>query len=75
MPDRLIAHRYWNSNGIGIAIVAIRGHVEDWAAYIGAEPIGWAEQDAVNAASECGEKLGEKLARAIFPTIEGYYRN
>ena len=75
MPEGLIAHRYWNSNGIGIAIVAIRGQIGDWAAYIGAEPVGWAEADAVLAAAHSGEKLLERLARSIFPTIEGHYRN
>jgi len=74
MAEREIAHRYWNSNGIGIAIVAIRGYAGDWAAYIGAEPLGWAEQDAVDKAAECGEKLSEALAQAIFPTIESHYR-
>lgn len=64
---------YWNSNGIGIAIVAVRGMVGDWAAYIGAEHNGWRAKDAIDAAATCGEKLGEHLARAIFPGIEGHY--
>jgi len=69
-----MAYRYWCPNGIGVAIVAVRGMVGDWAAYIGAEPKGWTERDAIDAAAENGDKLGEDLARAVFPRIEGQYR-
>jgi len=74
VPGSVMAHRYWCPNGIGIAVVAVRGAIGDWAAYIGAEPTGWREQDAVEVAAANGDKLGEDLARAIFPYIEGEYR-
>jgi len=74
MSNSVMAHRYWNTNGIGIAIVAVRGMVGDWAAYIGAEPTGQHEHDAVEAAEQYGEKLSESHAHFLFPSISGYYR-
>lgn len=36
---RYLDHSYYNTEGMNIAIVALRGHAgDDWAAYIGAQP-------------------------------------
>lgn len=61
-----IAHRYWNANGMGMAIVAVAGGV-DWAAYIGAQPDPATEEATVEWASRFGCKLSERQARTFFP--------
>lgn len=60
-------HRYWNSNGMGMAIVAVEGAADDWAAYIGALPDPATEQLTVEWTRAYGCKLSEREALAFFP--------
>ena len=46
MNDRIVQSRYWNTNGIGIAIVAVLGGNNDVAAYIGASEDGAEREEA-----------------------------
>lgn len=70
--DRIIASRYWNVNGIGIAIVAVRGHNNDVAAYIGASVEGAYKIEAAEAwAVDCGSKLSRADALSLLPTLAG----
>ena len=66
--------RYWNSNGVQIAIVAsITGSI-DWAVYVGATKDAYTEQETVDWTLERGCKLSAKDARHYFPGIELPYR-
>ena len=65
--------RYWNSNGKGIAIVAVITENIDWAAYIGADN-GWSEEGCVNATAKYGAKLSAVDAKHFFPDIKLPYR-
>jgi len=69
-----IAHRYWNCGDIAVVVVALRGIVGDWAAYIGGSVSTWLEAEAVKPAAEHGCKLSERVARAFFPEVKGQYR-
>lgn len=65
--------RYWNANGYATAIVAVKGDVDDWAAYIGGcDP--WSEEEAYDFVARFGCKLREDEARFFFPNIELAYR-
>ena len=74
MPD-FLGHKYWNTCGIGIAIVAVKGGGNDWAAYIGATTDTSREAHAVNTAALEGEKLSMADALHFFPWIELPYRD
>ena len=66
--------RYWNSNGVGIAIVASVTKSIDWAAYIGADD-GYSEDACLQWTARHGSKLSEEDARHLFPDIELPYRH
>ena len=69
--NRIIQSRYWNTNGIGIAIVAVRGHADDIAAYIGASIPGAQRQEiAEEDAASTGAKLTHAEALQLLPTLE-----
>lgn len=72
----ILGHRYWNSNGFGVAIVAVAGAV-DWAAYIGAQPDPASEAQTMDFVSRRGSKLSEDEARALLPGVhpEALYRH
>lgn len=74
MVKNEIGRMYCNCGDIAVAVVAVRGAVGDWATYIGGCRSTYYEIDAVVAAAEHGCKLSEKVARAFFPHIKGYYR-
>ena len=69
MAYKLLAHRYWNSNGHAVAIVAIEGHDNDWAAYIGGSDFTQHEQDAVLDVARNGSKLSREMATLLFPQV------
>lgn len=71
--DRILAYNYWNTNGQGIVILAIEGHANDWAAYIGAAGP-WSEEEAVGTVAREGAKLSRDQAHRWFPQlpIEAY---
>jgi hypothetical protein len=79
MSER-IRHEYWNANGMAVAIVAIPGEADDWAAYIGGQPdpdfCGYhpTTQETLEWVKRHGCKLSERMARALFPEIELVYR-
>ena len=69
MALSIIAHHYWNSNGHAVVIVAIEGHDNDWAAYIGGSDFTQHEQDAVLDVARNGSKLSREMATKLFPQI------
>ena len=64
----VVGIEYWNANGKGMAIVAVKGYADDWAAYIGADD-GWREADCIEWTIRHGCKLSHRLATAIFPRL------
>ena len=67
--------RYWNPNGLNIAIVASvtkgrDGTPFDWAAYIGAAPGVRTEEEALKEVAEQGAKLSREDARYFFPNLK-----
>ncbi len=66
--------RYWNSNGHGVAVVAVSTEGIDWAAYIGADN-GISEHDCILSTARDGDKLSEHDARHFFPDIKLPYRD
>ena len=71
---RVLGTRYWNCGNIGVAIVAVEGYVNDWAAYIGGSDTVQSEGHAIELAAMHGCKLAETEARAHFPNINKMYR-
>ena len=47
-------------DAFAVKVVAVAGHVNDWAAYIG--PTDWSDQEV----AENGDKLDKKAAEALF---------
>ena len=68
-----IEGRYWNTNGVGICIVAVITEDIDWAAYIGADA-GWEEEACIKWASAYGAKLSAQDGKHFFPDIKLPYR-
>lgn len=66
--------RYWNANGVGIAVVAVITEGVDWAAYIGADD-GQRQEHCIEWTADMGEKLCFKDATYFFPDIELPYRD
>lgn len=67
---RIVACRYWNTNGAAISIVARQGFNNDFAAYIGATNSSHhTEEETHEWAAEQGCKLDEPLARFLFPQL------
>lgn len=71
---KVVEGRYYNTNGKGIAIVAVITSGIDWAAYIGADN-GWSEQDCIRWSAGRGAKLSAKDAKYFFPDVELPYRH
>ncbi len=69
----IIQGRYWNVNGMAIAIVAsvtqIINEPFDWAAYIGGTSANLTEEETTDFARRQGAKLHEKDARHFFPEL------
>ena len=65
--------RYWNTNGVGIAVIASVTKDIDWAAYIGADN-GYSEATCLQWTAKHGQKLREVDARYFFPEINLPYR-
>lgn len=62
--------RYWNTNGMQIAIVAVVSPSGfDWSAYIGATKGARREEETVAWAVENGAKISRKLAEFLFPGV------
>ena len=72
---KIIASRYWNTNGHAVAIVAVEGYASDWACYLGGSDHTQREQDALNDVAAHGAKLSERDARHFFPDISLAYRD
>lgn len=77
-----------NSDTARIFVVAVEGHIDDWAAYVGWPlPHELADQTNPNhlyyalsthypdQVAETGDKLPEAVARQIFPYIQKVYRD
>ena len=67
--DRVLAYSYWNTDGVGIVILAREGYADDWAAYIGALPGHHTEQEAIAHAAARGAKLSRAQAELWFPHL------
>lgn len=66
----IIQWKYWNTNGIGIAIVAAKGGASDVGAYIGASVAGAEfEEVAVRDARAYGAKLTKEEALGMLPGL------
>ena len=66
----IIASRYWNSNGLPVAIVAVEGGMQDVAAYIGGDPDpGATEEETLQRVREYGAKLGKDEAMRFLPAL------
>lgn len=72
-PDKYEG-RYWNVNGLSVAIVASIGIEGAWAAYIGAADV-QTEDAALAVVAANGAKLTERDARHFFPEIDLPYRD
>ena len=64
----VVGVKYWNGNGRAVAIVAVRGYADDWAAYVGADD-GEREADCIEWTIHNGAKLSHTDAVALFPTL------
>lgn len=51
-----------------VLVVAVKGHIGDWAAYIDAVP-GEKHEDEKYSVAETGEKLDSRLAAVLFPGL------
>jgi len=75
MPKETVTARYYNSDGIGTAIVAVitytsDGEVFDWAAYIGGSRRGAERQEwAVEDVARTGCKLWKEDGVHFFPHL------
>ena len=67
--DRVLAYTYWNVAGCGIVIMAREGFADDWAAYIGALPGHYTEQEAIAHTAAHGAKLVPEQAARWFPKL------
>lgn len=73
--------RYYNSNGIDTAIVAVvskhNGNILDWAAYIGGSKRGARREEwAIEDVAKTGCKLTRMDAKHFFPALPiGRYRS
>lgn len=65
--------RYWNSGGMGMAIMAVITIGVDWTAYVGADN-SRNEMDTCAYVCEQGSKLRVEDARYFFPDMELPYR-
>ena len=71
MSPGIIERKYWNTNGMGIAIVAVRGMNNDVAAYIGACAEGAERQEAAEEWTMLrGSKLGKEEAFDMLPRLK-----
>ena len=64
--DRVLAYSYWNTGGCGVVILAREGYADDWAAYIGALPGHYTEQEAIAHTAAHGAKLSAAQAERWF---------
>ena len=68
----IIAYRYWNSNGVPVAIVAVEGDAHDVTAYIGGDSRPYArEEDTVQRVREYGAKFTREEAMWYLPELAG----
>lgn len=80
METNTVCARYYNSHGVGVAIVAVvnrwKGEIFDWAAYIGGSKRGARREEwAVEDVARSGCKLMRGDAEHFFPNLPiGRYR-
>lgn len=66
--------RYWNDGALATAIVATATEGMDWAAYIGATPGHYDQEETVRQVEKYGAKLLEEDARHFCPDEPLPYR-
>ncbi len=64
----IIDWKFWAANGFTCAIVAVKGGIDDWAAYISGNH-DLPEHDTVMFAARYGGKLSRDQATAFFPRM------
>ena len=70
MRGDILAYRYWNSNGVPVAIVAVEGSIEDMGAYIGGDPKPDASEEAtIKYVLGYGAKLSREDAFRFLPLL------
>ena len=74
MAEKIIEGRYFTTMTGAVAIVAMIGDYNDWAAYICDCPGTDSIEHSNELAAYFGAKLSEKDARYFFPDIELKYR-
>ncbi len=66
----IVTSKYWNTNGVGISVVAIEGHINDVGAYIGASEQGAQYESAAREwAINYGAKLTQEEALGMLPRL------
>ena len=66
LNGKFIGNRYWNSGSNACCVVAVRGEVNDWAAYIAGVFVYQSEDEAIEFTYAEGAKLDSKTAHGIF---------
>ena len=71
MHRDIVTYRYWNTNGVAVAIVAVEGRVQDVAAYIGGDLDPDASEEAtLQRVRQLGAKLTKEEAYRFLPQLE-----
>lgn len=75
---KVLDYHVWTTYKDTICSVAIKGQVEDWAAYIGSTSVSDTKFQELNSVllyvKRFGAKLSEKEAVALYPNIKLRYR-
>lgn len=69
---KIIGRMYFNTGGMAVSIVAVKGGTNDWAAYIGGSDsphLTFRAEDLHQWTRKHGAKLSENYARVIFPDV------
>ena len=67
----IVASRYWNTNGLPMAIVAVEGSIDDVAAYMGADRNGDNSEEAtLRYVARYGVKLSREDALRMLPQLK-----
>lgn len=70
--------RYFNGNGMVVAIVAcvafgLRGKLRNWSAYWGAADPDYSKIEAAQKVAKHGDKMSQSDAKHFFPRLDGTY--
>ena len=75
MHGDIVTFKYWNTNGVSVAIVAVEGAVHDVGAYIGGDSNSKANQeDTFLRVIKFGAKLTKQEAFSMLPQLKDIMR-